>query len=99
MRVTHPPWTRSIDFTAGIFVMLTLGVARFGIRDSSSFARFPMTFSCPHLQMEKDFCMKLQTDCVPGRPGCVLRHNSVFAIPAEQRLKEKEQERSDNKGE
>lgn len=52
-----------------------------------------MTFSCPHFQMEDDFCMKIQTDCVPGRPGCVLRHNSVLAIPARQRLKEKEQEK------
>jgi hypothetical protein len=39
--------------------------------------------------MENDFCTKVQTDCVPGRPGCVLHHNSVFAIPWQQRLQEK----------
>lgn len=56
-----------------------------------------MTFSCPHFEMENDFCMKLQADCVPGRPGCVLRNNSVFAIPAEQRLREKEQQKEQQK--
>jgi hypothetical protein len=47
------------------------------------------SFSCPHFDMEKEYCMKLRADCVPGRPGCVLRHNSEFAVPWEQRLREK----------
>jgi hypothetical protein len=47
------------------------------------------SFSCPHYDMEKDFCLKLRTDCVPGRPGCVLCQNSVFAVPVEQRIREK----------
>ncbi|MHB8898804.1 MAG: hypothetical protein ACYC6Y_08670 [Thermoguttaceae bacterium] len=33
--------------------------------------------------------MKIRAECVPGRPGCVLRHNSVFAVPWELRLAEK----------
>ncbi len=47
------------------------------------------SFSCPHFEMEKDYCLRLRTDCVPGRPGCVLRGNSVFAVPVEQRIREK----------
>jgi hypothetical protein len=39
--------------------------------------------------MENDYCQRLHTDCVPGRPGCVLCQNSVFAIPVEQRIREK----------
>jgi len=49
-----------------------------------------MSFSCPHFDMERETCMRLVCRCVPGQPGCVLRHNSVFAIPAEQRLAERE---------
>jgi hypothetical protein len=61
------------------------------------------SFSCPHFDAEKDFCVRLRTDCVPGRPGCVLCQNSTFAIPVEQRIREKaearqrERERSDER--
>jgi hypothetical protein len=50
-----------------------------------------MSFSCPNFDMDNDSCMRLQAACVPGRPGCVLAKNSVFAIPAEERLREKKQ--------
>jgi len=33
--------------------------------------------------------MRVRSDCVPGRPGCVLRGNSVFAVPPEERLRDK----------
>jgi len=49
------------------------------------------SFSCPHFEMERESCMRLKTDCVPGRPGCVLCNTSVFAIPAEVRIREKEE--------
>lgn len=48
------------------------------------------SFSCPNYVMERDFCMKVRAACVPGRPGCVLRNNSVFAVPVEERLRERE---------
>jgi hypothetical protein len=48
-------------------------------------------FSCPNLDLDREFCLKVQTDCVPGRPGCVLRTNSVFAVPAEERIRQKEE--------
>ena len=46
-----------------------------------------MTFSCPHYDIDKDKCWRLKTECVPGRPGCVMRtKNSRFAVPAEERV-------------
>lgn len=36
--------------------------------------------------------MRLKTDCVPGRRGCVLEGNSVFAVPVEERLRQREAE-------
>ena len=51
-----------------------------------------MTFSCPHFDPYHDWCLRLKTDCVPGRPGCVLA-GSVFAVPVEQRLREREEEK------
>lgn len=49
------------------------------------------SFSCPNYETQRDYCLKLQRDCVPGRPGCVLSNNSVFAIPAEERIRLKEE--------
>jgi hypothetical protein len=49
------------------------------------------SFSCPHYESKHEFCRRLTLDCVPGRPGCVLSWNSVFAVPVEQRLREKEE--------
>ncbi len=45
------------------------------------------SFSCPHLEFEKTFCIKLNVDCVPGRKGCVLNRKFQFAVPAEDRIK------------
>jgi len=36
--------------------------------------------------------VRLKTDCVPGRRGCVLEGNSVFAVPVEERLRAREEE-------
>ncbi len=52
-----------------------------------------MTFTCPHYDTAKDWCLLLGKDCVPGRPGCVARGKSVFLVPVEQRIREKEEER------
>jgi hypothetical protein len=49
------------------------------------------SFSCPNFDMQREYCMKLRTDGVPGRPGCVLSGNSVFAVPAEERIRQKEE--------
>jgi hypothetical protein len=51
------------------------------------------SFSCPNFDMEREHCLRLQAECVPGRPGCVLRANSVFAVPWEERLRERQLQR------
>ena len=51
-----------------------------------------MSFSCPHFRPNDDRCLRLKTDCVPGRRGCVLEGKAVFAVPAEQRVREREAE-------
>ncbi len=51
-----------------------------------------MSFSCPHFRFQDGWCQRVERPCVPGRPGCVLRANSVFAVPVEERL-EDERER------
>ncbi len=52
-----------------------------------------MSFSCPHFRPDDDRCLRLHTGCVPGRRGCVLEGKSVFAVPAEQRVREREEAR------
>ncbi len=51
-----------------------------------------MSFSCPHFDIERDHCLLLKTDCVPGRRGCVLGSKAVFAVPAEERVRLREEE-------
>jgi hypothetical protein len=50
-----------------------------------------VSFSCPHFDINRDHCLRLNTDCVPGRRGCVL-DGSTFAVPVEQRLREREED-------
>lgn len=52
-----------------------------------------MSFSCPHFRPDDDYCLRLKTDCVPGRPGCVIGSKAVFAVPVEQRIREREEEK------
>jgi hypothetical protein len=51
------------------------------------------SFSCPHFDMEREHCMRLRADCIPGRPGCVLHGNSRFAVPWQERLRQKQEEK------
>lgn len=48
-----------------------------------------VSWSCPNVQEETGLCRRLSTDCVPGRPGCVLPTGWVFAIPVEERIRER----------
>ncbi len=57
-----------------------------------------MTFTCPHLRPDDDWCLLLRTDCVPGRPGCVLRRaGTVFLVPVEERIRLAAEARADRK--
>ena len=56
------------------------------------------SFTCPHHDAAKDSCLRLKSDCVPGRRGCVLRGKSVFAFSAEERVREREEEKKAKKG-
>ncbi|WP_199226760.1 hypothetical protein [Opitutus sp. ER46] len=52
-----------------------------------------MSFSCPHFRPDDEYCLRLHTDCVPGRRGCVIGKDTVFAVAAEVRVREKEEEK------
>jgi len=47
------------------------------------------SFSCQFIDKNETFCVRLKTDCVPGRPGCILKGKFVFAVPADKRIEEK----------
>ncbi|MFZ5947444.1 MAG: hypothetical protein ACOYU5_05690 [Stygiobacter sp.] len=44
------------------------------------------SFTCSHFD-QKENCLLLKTNCVPGRKGCVLKGKVEFIISADQRLK------------
>jgi hypothetical protein len=50
-----------------------------------------VSFSCPHFDINRNWCLRLDKACVPGRPGCVIK-GAVFAVPVEQRIREREEE-------
>ncbi len=47
------------------------------------------SFSCQYLDKNETYCIRLKTDCVPGRNGCVLKGRFAFAVPADKRVEEK----------
>jgi hypothetical protein len=51
------------------------------------------SFSCRHFDVANDWCLLLKTDCVPGRKGCVVPKDTAFAIPAEERIRLKAEEK------
>jgi hypothetical protein len=56
-----------------------------------------MTFSCKNFDFNAENCMKLNSDCIPGRPGCVLVGKVKFSEEIEKRLKDLEAETDKNK--
>ncbi|MBL9178290.1 MAG: hypothetical protein JNM65_09515 [Verrucomicrobiaceae bacterium] len=51
------------------------------------------SFSCPHYDFATDQCHRLNTDCVPGRRGCVLMGKVSFLVPPEERVRAREEEK------
>jgi hypothetical protein len=56
-----------------------------------------MTFSCKNFDFNAENCMKLNTDCIPGRPGCVLEGKVKFSEDIEKKLKDLESETEERK--
>ncbi len=55
------------------------------------------SFSCQFIDSEKSYCIRLKKDCIPGRPGCVLKGRFVFAIPAEKRMNQQADKNQNDK--
>ena len=52
-----------------------------------------MTFSCPNFDFNSEnLCMKLNSECIPGRPGCVLFGKVKLSETVKARLAELEEE-------
>ena len=49
-----------------------------------------MTFSCKNFDFNTNDCLKLKTDCIIGRPGCVLEGKVAFSEEIEKKLKDLE---------
>ena len=50
-----------------------------------------MSFSCPNYDLNADRCLKLDTLCVPGRPGCVAEGKVRFSEDIEIRIRRAEE--------
>ena len=52
-----------------------------------------MTFYCKNFEIGTDQCMKLHSECIPGRPGCVLEGRMALSEELEARIAKLEEER------
>ena len=50
-----------------------------------------MTFSCKNFDFNTNGCLKLKTDCIIGRPGCILEGRVVLSEEIEKKLKDLEE--------
>lgn len=54
------------------------------------------SFSCPFKKVKERYCMRLDAECVPGRPGCVLPDDTNFNVDWEERLEKRERLKQEN---
>ena len=52
-----------------------------------------MTFYCKNLDMNNDQCMKLHSQCIMGRPGCVLEGRVAISEELQKKIDQLEEER------
>ena len=52
-----------------------------------------MTFYCKNFEIGTDQCTKLHSECIPGRPGCVLEGRMALSEELEARIAKLEEER------
>lgn len=45
-----------------------------------------MTFACTNYDYNTDKCQKLKTECIPGRPGCVLEGKVKLSEELQKRI-------------
>jgi hypothetical protein len=56
-----------------------------------------MSFSCKNYQYADDSCAKVKSDCIPGRPGCVLEGKVKLSEELEKRLQGLAEERQERR--
>ena len=56
-----------------------------------------MTFSCKNYLYDTDSCKKLKSECIPGRPGCVLEGKIALSEDLQKRIDELENQRKKKK--
>ncbi|MDH3393171.1 MAG: hypothetical protein OEL66_04140 [Desulfobulbaceae bacterium] len=54
-----------------------------------------MTFYCKNLEIGTDQCRKLNSECIPGRPGCVLEGRVAISEELQARIDKLEEERAE----
>ncbi|MEW6501626.1 MAG: hypothetical protein ACOY8P_06760 [Thermodesulfobacteriota bacterium] len=57
-----------------------------------------MTFACTNYDYNTDTCQKLRTDCIPGRPGCVLEGKVKLSEELQKRIAGVARKRTPAKG-
>ena len=56
-----------------------------------------MTFSCKNFDFNTEDCLKLKTNCIMGRPGCLLEGKVAFSEEILKKLKTLEEETQERK--
>jgi hypothetical protein len=56
-----------------------------------------MTFSCKNFDFNTEECLKLKTNCIMGRPGCLLEGKVAFSEEILHKLKALEEKAQENK--
>ena len=47
-----------------------------------------MTFYCKNFDLNTEDCLKLKSDCIMGRPGCLLEGRVALSEEIEKKLKD-----------
>jgi len=56
-----------------------------------------MTFYCKNLEINTDQCKKLHSQCIMGRPGCVLEGRVALSEELQKKIAQLEQERQERR--
>jgi hypothetical protein len=56
-----------------------------------------MTFSCKNFDFNTEDCLKLKTNCIMGRPGCLLEGKVAFSEEIQKQLKTLEEKSQEKK--